>query len=128
MAPLKDPETLAAYKGVLSNWELSNCIVLEQQPQEFARAELGIPARRIRERMFTAFVVDSGEIDVQVAKADQFKNRYPLRYDLRFSINKQRLYAETTLDIANDPFYSTIRVVKLKYEDDKLNRQCSVRT
>jgi hypothetical protein len=91
--------------------------------------ELGVTAKQFRRRLFQVFVKGGGTIDQQVERAEQYKKRYPFRYDLRFTLGKHPpLYAETTLDIAKDPFYSTIRVVKLKYEDEKLNRDCAVRT
>jgi hypothetical protein len=128
MARLTDPETLAAYTGVLENWNLADAIVFVRQAQEFALQELGVRAKAIKERMHEFVVKEGGEVDATPERSDLYKDLHPFHYDLRFFYEGHALYAETLLEIAKDPFYSTIRVVKLKYQDEKLNRKCTVRT
>lgn len=126
MATDDDPEILA-YKDALARH--GDCVVFKSQAQVFIREELGSTQRHFCEEMLDYVQHHPDGIDKQVEKRDPWYKYYEFRYDLRFPFNGgPDVYVESRLVTKRDPYYNTIIIVKVKYRDEKLNRECKVQT
>jgi hypothetical protein len=114
MAKLTDPEKLRCYKNALSNWNYTGYVTFDKLADEWIRRELdGYSQKRFAEIMFD-FVQAGGEIDQVVEGRPQW-SMHSHHYDLRPTVEGQRLYVETRLIYKdpNDPDDPMIHVVNI---------------
>jgi len=111
MARLTDPEILARFQRVLSQWRFTGYITWKPVARQWLEQNLeGFTARSIGEEMFR-FVTAGGEID-QIRERRPEWSEYRFHYDLRLEIGGRLLYIETIL-VADDPDDPTIHVVSI---------------
>ncbi|MDZ4821085.1 MAG: hypothetical protein SGJ20_19125 [Planctomycetota bacterium] len=96
MVRLKDPELLAVFQEVLSEWNIGGTIIWLPQPTEWLDANIeGHDTKSAGKLMFEHFH-RGGEIDqVRETRLDYTDNSH--HYDFRFAINGRRVYIETVL-------------------------------
>lgn len=113
MAPLEDPELLAAYKLALSeNRRFSGYVIWRTRPHEWVFQNLpGYTPKAISDLMYE-YVQAGGEID-QVRETRQEWLDFKYHYDLRIRIAGRLIYVETVL-FADDPEEPQVVVVNIK--------------
>lgn len=116
MAPLTDPERLAAYKDALGNWSFEGFIRFEltETARNWVKRELSNMTYKEIGRLMHEYIEAGGEID-EVPETRPEWSDYEFHYDLRFTIQDKPVYIESRL-IHNVPFVpddSTIIVVNI---------------
>ncbi|MEQ8786447.1 MAG: hypothetical protein RIC55_09115 [Pirellulaceae bacterium] len=116
MAPLTDPERLAAYKDALANWKFDGFIEFELHETAYAwiKRELGDISLKEIGRLMHEFVAAGNEID-EVPESRPEWSDYPFHYDLRLAVTDKSVYIESRLNyklpvVADE---STILVVNI---------------
>ncbi len=99
MAPLTDPERLAAYKDALGNWSITDYIQYEltERAYKWIKRELHSIALRDISRLMFQFVSGGGEIDEVAETRPEWSEIYEFHYDLRMPIHGKIVYIETRL-------------------------------
>ena len=100
LAPLTDPDRLAAYQDALSNWSFEGYVAFEcltESAFAWVRQELeNITLRDIARLMFE-HVEAGGEIDEVKETRPEWSDQYEFHYDLRVSIQDKPIYIETRM-------------------------------
>lgn len=116
MAPLSDPERLAAYTDALSNWSFSGFIRFELTESAFnwLKREIGNISLKEIARLMHEYVAAGGEID-EVAETRPEWSDYEFHYDLRLTIQDVPVYLESRLSyrLPVVPDESTVTVVNI---------------
>lgn len=105
MAPLTDPDRLAAYKDALSNWRPHGYILfdLSETTNKWVKQELdNFTLKEIGLLMFE-YAEAGGEIDEVRETRPEWSSEYEFHYDLRFMIQDKPVYIETRLKY-HEPF------------------------
>ena len=111
MARLTDPEILAKFQHVLSQWRFTGCITWKPIARQWLEQNLeGLTTRFVGEEMFRFFSA-GGEID-QVRETRPEWSEHQFHYDFRIDIGGRLLYIETIL-VEDDPDDPTIHVVSI---------------
>lgn len=116
MAPLNDPERLAAYNDALGNWNFSGYIQfkLSETSIRWVKREIeNISLKEIGRLMFE-YVDAGGKID-EVRETRPEWSDYEFHYDIRLPIHEKLVYVETRLNFSPPfvPDQSSIVVVNI---------------
>ena len=114
MAPLKDPELLAAYKNALANRGFHDYINWTGVALDWlARNIEGYTPQGIVELIYE-YVQSGGEIDQVPEKRPEWI-KHDFHYDFRFDVGGRRVYVETRLfcDDPSDPDDPTILIANV---------------
>ncbi len=117
MAPLTDPERLAAFRDAAANWWFEGFINfdLTEQAGRWIQSELNNVSRRELARLIGEFVCNGGLIEEVRERREGWSVLYEFHYDLRFTIDGKAVYVETRLQFSS-PFRldeSSILVVNI---------------
>ncbi len=98
MAPLVDPDRLAAFKDALRNWGVKGYIQFEltETAYRWIKRELGNITLKDIGRLMYEYVESGGEID-EVRETRTEWQDFEFHYDLRFTIDDKRVYIESRL-------------------------------
>ncbi len=117
MAPLTDPDRLAAYKDALSNWSFDGYIQfdLTERAHRWIRRELNDITLKEIGRLMYKYVEAGGEIDEVRERRPEWSGEYEFHYDLRFTIQDRPAYIESRLYyqppfVPDDSFILTVNV------------------
>ncbi len=105
LAPLTDPNRLAAYQDALSNWNFEGYIQFEltEAVYHWLRQELNnFSVKEIGLLMFE-YVQSGGEIDEVCETRPEWSDEYEFHYDFRLMIQDKPVYIETRLHF-QEPF------------------------
>lgn len=116
MAPLTDPNRLAAYKDALGNWKYEGYIQFEltETAHKWFRREFNNLTLKEIGRLMFEYVTSGGDIDEVRETRPEWCN-FDFHHDLRIPIKGKTVYIETRL-FCSDPFVaedSTILVVNI---------------
>jgi hypothetical protein len=116
VAPLSEPERLAAYKDALANWRFEGYVRFELTETAYAWIKRELSNLSLKEiaRLMHEHVEAGGEIDEVPETRPQWAD-YEFHHDLRFTIQDTPIYVETRLHYSR-PFIadgSTIIVVNI---------------
>lgn len=116
MAPLKDPERLAAYKDALGNWSFSGYVRFELSETAFRWVKREIEDVSLKDiaRLIFEYVDRGGKID-EVRETRPEWSDYEFHYDIRLPVNEKLIYIETRLNFSPPfvPDQSSIVVVNI---------------
>jgi hypothetical protein len=114
VAPLDDPELLAAYRLALSeNRRFSGYVTWKPRPQEWVFKNLPGYTPKAVSNLMHEFVESGGEID-QVRETREEWLDFKFHYDLRLPISDRVIYVETVL-FSDDPENPQVGIVNIKY-------------
>ena len=99
MPILTDPNRLAAYRGALGNWGVTDYIQFEltEESHRWIRRELGSITLKDLGRLMFEHVNAGGEIDEVPETRAEWSGQYEFHHDLRLIIHDRRVYIETRL-------------------------------
>lgn len=105
LAPLTDPERLAAYRDAAANWRFEGFIrfATSDQAKRWTRSNLNDMAASEIAQHIAEFVACGGEIDEVRERRGEWQDRYEFHYDLRLTIQAKLVYIETRL-VFSPPF------------------------
>lgn len=117
LAPLSDPDRLAAFRNALANWASTGYVEfdLPQPSYEWIKREFGnITLKDIARRMFD-FVNAGGTIDEVLETRPGWCDDHEFHHDLRLTVKNKQVYIETVLDyrLPLVPDVSSIVVVNI---------------
>jgi len=99
VAPLINPDRLAAYQDALGNWSVSGYIQFELTEQAYKWVRRELPNITLKEigRLMWEHVKEGGEIDEIAETRPEWSDQYEFHHDLRLPISGKRVYIETRL-------------------------------
>ncbi len=110
MPPLTDPETLAKFRHILSEWNCAGYITWKEIARRWVEGNLdGFTTRAVGEEM-SRHVAAGGAIDEVRERRPQW-SEHRFHYDFRIPIAGRLVYIETIL--VDDPDDPTIHVVSI---------------
>jgi hypothetical protein len=107
MPPLDDPDLLKCFKGILSNWNVTDYVTAKEEALEWAGKNLPGFTLKLLAKSMNDHVNAGGEID-RVPETRPEWNDWPFHYDFRLSWAGRLLYIETILvdDDPSDPIFA----------------------
>jgi hypothetical protein len=112
MPRLEDPDLLKCFKGILSNWHVTDYVTAKDEALQWAGKNLEGFTLKALAKLMNEHVCGGGEID-QVRETRPEWNDWPFHYDFRLSWSGRRLYIETLL-VDDDPSDPYLRIVRIK--------------
>src|SRR5262245_26735498 len=101
MAPLADPQLLACFKAVLSNWHVTDYVTAKDEALEWAGKNLPGFQLQVLAKLPHDHVEAGGEVDQVRERRPEYNDR-DYHYDFRLPWAGRRLYIETIL-VDDDP-------------------------
>jgi hypothetical protein len=113
MPPLTDPDTLAAFKHVLANWNVTDYVTWKDVAAEWVGRNLpGLTLRDVA-RLLHDHVLAGGVIDQVRERRPEWSDR-DFHYDFRVPAGGRLVYVETLL-VDDDPTDPTVHIVSIHY-------------
>lgn len=99
MAPLTDPDRLAAYRDAFANWRFEGFVRFELTGTAYRWVKVELEGITLKElgRLIHEFVAAAGEIDEVRETRPDWRDEYEYHYDLRLAIHGKPVYIETRL-------------------------------
>ena len=117
MAPLSDPDRLAAYRDALANWNCTGfvCFELNETAHKWLRSQLDGVTTKEFARLMHEHIESGGEIDEVRESREGWSDEFEFHHDLRFSVQGKQVYVETRLYFSPPfaPDRATISVVNI---------------
>jgi hypothetical protein len=111
MAPLADPQLLATFRAVLSNWYVTDHVTAKRVALEWAGNNLPGFCLKDLAKLMHYHVLAGGVIDQVRERRPEYNDR-DYHYDFRLSWAGRPLYIETVL-VDDDPTDPTIDIVSI---------------
>lgn len=112
MPPLADPELVNCFRGILSNWHVTDYVTAKDEALEWAGKNLPGFTLKSLAKLMNEHVRHGGAID-QVRETRPEWNDRAFHYDFRLSWGTRPLYIECVL-IDDDPSDPYLRIVRIK--------------
>jgi hypothetical protein len=111
MPPLTDPVILAAIRGVLDNWHVTDYVTWKSVVRDWVGEYLPRHSLKDLARLMHDHVAAGGEIDQVRERRPEWNDR-DYHYDFRIPVAGRLIYLETLL-IDDDPTDPTLHIVSI---------------